>query len=41
MDKTPTQRLKQFLKDNDALQKFWAKTKNANADSRDKSSKSL
>jgi hypothetical protein len=30
MDKTPAQRLKQFLEDNDALQKFWAKNKIAN-----------
>ncbi|WP_462255266.1 hypothetical protein [Ferruginibacter sp.] len=29
--KTPAQRLKQFLEDNDALQKFWAKNKNAKA----------
>jgi hypothetical protein len=29
--KTPAQRLKQFLVDNDALQKFWAKNKNAKA----------
>jgi hypothetical protein len=31
MAKTPAQRLKQFLEDNDALQKFWAKSKNADA----------
>lgn len=41
MDKTPAQRLKQFLEDNDALQKFWAKSKNVSAGSKDKSSKSL
>lgn len=27
LDKTPSQRLKQFLIDNDALHKFWTKTK--------------
>jgi hypothetical protein len=27
MDKTPAQRLKLFLEDNDALQKFWAQNK--------------
>jgi hypothetical protein len=31
MDKTPARRLKQFLEDNDALQKFWAKSKSAAA----------
>ncbi len=45
MDKTPAQRLKQFLEDNDALQKFWTqnKTKSTSADNQSeaKSSKSL
>jgi hypothetical protein len=45
MDKTPAQRLKQFLEDNDALQKFWAQNKTehtgANNQSEAKSSKSL
>jgi hypothetical protein len=31
MAKTPSQRLKQFLEDNDALQKFWAKNKTVKA----------
>jgi hypothetical protein len=30
MAKTLSQRLKQFLEDNDALQKFWAKSKLVN-----------
>jgi hypothetical protein len=45
MDKTPAQRLKQFLEDNDALQKFWAQNKSestgADNQSEAKSSKSL
>jgi hypothetical protein len=41
MAKTPAQRLKQFLEDNDALQKFWAKSKNTSAGSKEKSSKNL
>jgi hypothetical protein len=45
MAKTPAQRLKQFLEDNDALQKFWAKSKNegtgADNQPRDKSSENV